>query len=135
MKTIERACIIDDDPIFVFGAKIILRNSNFCSQVEVYNNGKEALEHLVPAINTEDNFPEVVFLDLNMPVMDGWEFLEEFSKFPNASKLSIYVLSSSIDSRDVIRSKAYTIVTDFIEKPLSNEKIMRLIDQLASRDR
>lgn len=130
MKKIKNACIIDDDPIFVFGAKIMLKKYNFCSNVEVYKNGKEALENMVPANRPIENFPDIIFLDLNMPVMDGWEFLEEFSKISKLGKVAIFVLSSSIDSRDLQRAKTFDVVNDFIEKPLSTDKIKQLVQKL-----
>ncbi|MCM4167681.1 Chemotaxis protein CheV [Arenibacter antarcticus] len=134
MKTIKQACIIDDDTIFVFGIKIMLKKNNYCSNVVVYKNGKEALENMVLANSTITNLPDLIFLDINMPVMDGWEFLDEFSKFPKASEVAIFVLSSSIDARDLERAKSYEVVRDFIEKPLSNTKLKNLIHQLETDD-
>ena len=64
--SINSICLIDDDPIFVFGTKVILNNnSEFCSSILVYENGREALESLTALLKSENQIPEVIFLDLN----------------------------------------------------------------------
>jgi len=117
---IETVCIIDDDPIFVYGTKILLNyNSSFSSSVIVYENGKEALEDFTAVVKCGEKLPDVIFLDLNMPIMNGWEFLDEFTKLPIKNKPKVYIVSFSIDQQDVQKSQTYDIVKDFIEKPLS----------------
>lgn len=128
--TTNTICIIDDDPIFIFGSKILLRNNNFAADFLICQNGKEALEVLVPLIESEQECPEVIFLDLNMPIMDGWEFLEEFGKLPEKKDVRIYILSSSVDSRDMERAKNYSMVNGFIAKPLTNVKIKELSQEI-----
>ncbi|MBC8768336.1 response regulator [Arenibacter sp. BSSL-BM3] len=127
---INTTCIIDDDPIFVFGSKVLLKNNGFASNIIVFQNGKEALEMIVPMLESEEGSPEVIFLDLNMPIMDGWEFLDEFSKLSNVQNIRVYILSSSIDSRDIEKAKQYEIVNDFIAKPLTDSKISELIKKI-----
>jgi CheY-like chemotaxis protein len=128
--SVNTAFIIDDDPIFVFGSKILLKNNDFASNIIVCQNGKEALEALIPLLASEEGLPEVIFLDLNMPIMDGWEFLDEFSQLSNIQATRIYILSSSIDIRDLERAKRYDIVSDFIAKPLTDAKIIELAQEL-----
>ncbi|MCK0190020.1 response regulator [Arenibacter sp. F20364] len=128
--SVNTACIIDDDPIFVFGSKVLLRNNGFASSIIVCQNGKEALEVIIPLLESGEGLPEVIFLDLNMPIMDGWEFLDEFSKLPKVQGTRVYILSSSIDFRDIERAKEYDIVSDFVAKPLTDRKIMELLKEL-----
>ncbi|MDX1767063.1 response regulator [Arenibacter troitsensis] len=128
--TINTICIIDDDPIFVFGSKILLRNNSFASDYLVCQNGQEALDTIIPLIESEERLPEVIFLDLNMPIMDGWEFLDEFGKISRESGIRIYILSSSVDSRDLERAKKYDIVSGFIAKPLTDVKIKELAQEI-----
>ncbi|WP_298478117.1 response regulator [uncultured Maribacter sp.] len=120
---IKTTCIIDDDPIFIFGTKILLKNNNFSEFVLVSNNGKEAISDLQEYVKKTLKLPEIIFLDLNMPVMDGWEFLDSFDSFFKDLNTKIYILSSSIDSRDLERSKKYSIVKGFIAKPLTDKRI------------
>tara|TARA_R110000851_G_scaffold19791_3_gene60403 strand:+ start:1213 stop:1608 length:396 start_codon:yes stop_codon:yes gene_type:complete len=129
--TINTICIIDDDPIFVFGSKILLRNNSFASDYLVCQNGKEALDVITPLIESEESLPEVIFLDLNMPIMDGWEFLDEFGKLSEENNIRIYILSSSVDSRDIERAKNYGMVNGFIAKPLTDAKIKELAQEIA----
>lgn len=123
---IETACIIDDDPIFLFGTKILLNKNNFSNSILVSENGQEAINDLQEYVKTKQKLPEVIFLDLNMPVLDGWEFLDSFNSFFKDLETKIYILSSSIDSRDIKRSKEYTLVKGFIPKPLTDKIISEL---------
>lgn len=129
---IDTVCLIDDDPIFVFGTKVILNNNSlFCSSILVYENGREALDAIVAMLKSGQKIPEVLFLDLNMPVMDGWQFLDELCIIPEITdKTKVYILSSSISSRDVAKSKEYKIVKDFICKPLTESKFNSLLDEI-----
>lgn len=124
------ACIIDDDPIFIFGSKILLKNNDFSNNIIICQNGREAINIIVSMLESQKPLPEIIFLDLNMPIMDGWEFLEEFAKLSNIGNVKIYILSSSIDSRDIARAKEYELVHDFIAKPLTNGKINAIVKSL-----
>ena len=126
---IDTVCIIDDDPIFVYGTKVILNcNSSFCSNIMVYENGREALDDLTSIMTLKEKLPEVIFLDLNMPILNGWEFLDNFCKIPDIeTKTRIYILSSSVYSVDIEKAKNYSIVKDFIEKPLTDLKFSGLL--------
>ena len=134
--SINSICLIDDDPIFVFGTKVILNNnSEFCSSILVYENGREALESLTALLKSENQIPEVIFLDLNMPVMNGWEFLDELCKIPEISyKTVVFILSSSMAAKDIKKSKAYKIVKDFICKPLTESKFSKLLEEISMQD-
>ncbi|SDS83819.1 Response regulator receiver domain-containing protein [Gillisia sp. Hel1_33_143] len=128
MKKIDIACIIDDDPIFVFSAKKIMQIADFCNGFLVFHNGHEAISNLKAIIsNKEQNMPDVILLDLNMPVMDGWEFLDEFVKIPSNKEITIYIVTSSVDPYDVIKAKAYDHVSNYIVKPISMESLKELM--------
>tara|TARA_R110002051_G_scaffold4731_9_gene26266 strand:+ start:2170 stop:2574 length:405 start_codon:yes stop_codon:yes gene_type:complete len=127
---IDSVCIIDDDPIFVYGTKVLLNyNRSFCSNILVYENGKEALDDLRFMMKSKIEFPEVIFLDLNMPIMNGWDFLDEFIKLDTQEKVRVYVVSSSINEMDKQRALKYNIVVDFISKPFTAAKLEQLIMQ------
>lgn len=120
--------LIDDDDINnLINTKII--KMNYDLTVSAYTNAKIALSQLSQWIeNSPDQFPHSVFLDINMPIMDGWEFLDEFQKFPIevVSSCKVYMLTSSIDIDDIEKAKSYNAVCDFISKPLTAEKLTRL---------
>jgi CheY-like chemotaxis protein len=109
--------IVDDDPIFVIVLKKLLAKMNVFKEIKNLKNGLEALTDLNNVNDVDKKFPDVIFLDLNMPVLDGWQFLEELEKTTYKDKLNIYVVSSTIDSREIIKCENYNSVRNFISKP------------------
>ncbi|SFZ93749.1 Response regulator receiver domain-containing protein [Flaviramulus basaltis] len=130
MKKIDIACIIDDDPIFVFGIKKMMQFANFCESFMIFKNGEEALNNLKAIIDSGKNIPDVILLDINMPVMDGWQFLDEFIKIESHKLITVYIVSSSIDPRDKDRVKNYENVSNFIVKPISIESLKNISKEL-----
>lgn len=131
MNKIDIACIIDDDPIFVFGAKKIMQYANFCSAYMIFHNGEEALINLKSVIKAGERLPDIILLDLNMPIMDGWEFLDEFTKIKTSKKITIYIITSSVDPADVERSKEYESVNNYIVKPITLEALQEILNENA----
>lgn len=122
MDQIKNVLLIDDEHLFNFINKEIIKMETFAGTVNSHMNAKKALQELKTLSECGSlGFPEVIFLDINMPVMDGWEFLQEFEKLPEPviSKCKVYILSSSIDPSDVEKSKSYKSVKDFFSKPLT----------------
>ena len=134
MKKIDLACIVDDDPIFVYGAKRMLELANFCNGFLVFNNGHDALFKLKALIKSGEELPDLILLDLNMPIMDGWQFLDNFTKIKLEKKIIIYIVSSSIDPVDIEKSKEYEAVSNFVVKPISFNKIKELMEGLSDED-
>ena len=128
MKKFNIACIIDDDPIFVFGTKRIMQLSNFSESVIVYENGKVAYDNLKTIILANEPQPDVIFLDLNMPIWDGWQFLDEFIKIPNKHAITIYIITSSVDPADVEKAKKYDAVSSYIVKPITNTELQKILE-------
>lgn len=126
--SVNTAVIIDDDPIFVFGIKRLLSVLNFSHSTEVYTNGAEALDALKGGV-----FADVIFLDLNMPVMDGWQFLEEYTQLQVTPKPIIYIVSSSIDPADISKAKEYDNVRDYVVKPVSKSRLQEIMRDIADR--
>lgn len=130
MKKIKLACIIDDDPIFVFGIKKMMKNINFSEDYLICSNGKDALDKLTSVINEGKEVPDVILLDLNMPVMDGWDFLEEFKKVKLPKKIVIYIVTSSIDKSDMERVQEFNNVSDYVIKPLEFRELEKIKETL-----
>ena len=116
MKKGVATCLIEDDPANIYWMKHMLSEIDFCESLVIYNHGKEALDGLKLIIASDENIPKVIFLDLNMPVMDGWEFLDEFTLVPTKNKIFIYIVTSSINPTDVIKAQQYERVSDYIVK-------------------
>ncbi|WP_062055425.1 response regulator [Aquimarina longa] len=130
MKKIDIACIIDDDPIFIFGVKKVMSLAGACNNFLIYRNGKEALDALSSLISANEKLPDIILLDLNMPILDGWQFLERFVKVPVPKKVIIYIVSSSVDPKDVLRAKSYAMVSNYIVKPITMDKLMSVLEDI-----
>ncbi len=130
MAKINLACIIDDDPIFIFGTKKIMQLSDICDSFMIFHNGKEALTKLKAIVKGGEELPEIILLDLNMPIMDGWQFLEAFVEIPTLKTIHIYIVSSSVDPEDIKRSKQFKNVNNYIIKPIAVEKIREIFKDL-----
>lgn len=132
MKKVDNTCIIDDDPIFIYGTKRIMNEVGFSDNILVYNNGQDAIEGLTAMSDEGKDLPSVIFLDLNMPIMNGWEFLEDFAKIPNKNveKVTVYILSSSVDPRDLQRIKNYNMVSNYILKPISPNDLKSVLEEV-----
>ncbi len=117
-----RIFVIDDDPISLFLTKSLLDMAGFWN-IETFLNAEDALGALFSA--TESTFPDIMLLDLNMPVMDGWEFLEALTPFCKTlkNKCCIYIVTSSQDPADIEKAEEYFMVHGLIHKPLTEEKI------------
>lgn len=120
--------LIDDDPVTnLVNTRIFMKHLPV--KVEVYNNPLVALANLKEsAIADRPDFPDFIFLDINMPEMEGWDFLDAFQEFPESArqKCKIIILTSSIDFCDMEKSRTYPIVRDFISKPLTAEAVQHL---------
>jgi CheY-like chemotaxis protein len=133
MGRIESCCIIDDDPIFIYGTKRIMKEIEFCENIIVFNNGQEALDGIMEISQSASEIPQVIFLDLNMPIMNGWEFLDEFIKIPNSNleKTIVYIISSSVDPRDLEKVKDYKQrVNNYILKPITPNDLESVLGAL-----
>jgi CheY-like chemotaxis protein len=118
----KRIVLIDDDQLNnLINTRIITKFSDYT--VNSFTSGREGLRFL--ASSEPGDFPEIIFLDINMPVMDGWEFLEEYQKLPEAlvQHCSVIMLTSSIDINDIEKAKLFKNVREFMSKPLTVESL------------
>jgi CheY-like chemotaxis protein len=128
MPTIKSACVIDDDPLYNFGIKKLFEFTKFSESSLFFQNGHEAIEAL--SLVENDQFPEVILLDINMPIMNGWQFLEEYQKRNLKRETKIYVVSSSINQEEIDRANAYSFVDGYVFKPLTLEKVKELKEKV-----
>ena len=129
MKKIGTFCIVDDDDIYQFTTSLLLKKTDLVNKIIVFSNGLKAINFLKDEMGTKENIPDVLFLDINMPVMDGWEFLEEYLLIkPMMPKtVVIYMVSSSVDERDVLKAKSISALSGYLVKPISSQNIMEVI--------
>jgi CheY-like chemotaxis protein len=132
MKQSKKICIIDDDSICTVILKKNIALLNESLPVATYTNGLEALHVLQQALDKGEPLHCTILLDINMPVMDGWEFLETFTKLTEEAKkdISVYIMSSSIDYEDKARTAAYSVVKSYLVKPIGKHIIQDIIDKL-----
>ena len=125
-QKMELACIIDDDKIYVNLVRKIIEIKKLSENLLIFKNGQEALDYFKAIIENLNNeaFPEIILLDLNMPVMNGWNFLKEFTAIesPLKKKATLYIVSSSINQADIDKSKEFSEVTNYLVKPVSIEE-------------
>ena len=136
---IKRVICVDDDAICLMIEEMVIRQTNMSKEIHLVNNAPDALSllntlHLLDSNMTIHESTTILFLDLNMPGMDGFAFLDALSakKEELSEKLKIVILSSSIDSKDIIRSKEYEMVINFISKPLTAAVVENLQTELTS---
>ncbi len=124
---------VDDDQITLMLCKKVIEKVSFAKEIITAQNGEEALEYFMSIVSETKNgnskdYPKLVLLDLNMPVMDGWEFLDAYleNDLHEVFETKFIVLSSTIDPNDVNKSKTYSMVIDFLSKPITKEMLENL---------
>lgn len=132
MTTLKTLTIVDDDDIFVFLTTKIIEQTNLVDLIKGFGNGLDAINFLKENKNNVDALPDIILLDLSMPIMNGWQFLEEYNKLNPTigKKITIYICSSSISPDDITRAKTISEVSDYIIKPITKDKLIDLIKKL-----
>jgi CheY-like chemotaxis protein len=115
--------IIDDDKLSVKLVSMLITKNDFCETINPFFSPQVALEELKKNCIENKNLPDAILLDLNMPVMDGWQFLDEFNELPFQKEISIFIMTSSIDPADIEMVKNYKMVKSYIMKPINAEKL------------
>lgn len=126
MRTPKLAYVVEDDPITSSINKLIVKKNLHFGEVQIHANGQRALDNLLTALRDEATVPDLILLDLNMPLMDGWEFLEEFGRLPLTQEVCVFILTSSIHPDDIDKAKDYKEVRGYFSKPLDKENLARM---------
>ncbi len=127
MNAPKSICIIDDDPIYQLITKKIIEKSQLFSQILSYKNGKVAIDSL-KAIQSAEEFPDVILLDIDMPEMDGWAFMNELQRmdFGFGKKPAIYIASSSIANEDREKANSFPEIVGYLCKPIDRDILERI---------
>ena len=123
IQKLDSVMLIDDDKITIFLQKNVIAKLTCVNKILTYDYADAALEFLKSGID----IPELILLDLDMPVMDGWDFLAQFKKMRLNLIPKIFILTSSIRSEDITRAKSIKEVTGFLSKPLNEDKLSTIM--------
>jgi CheY-like chemotaxis protein len=121
--------LVDDDEINNFISIKLIKKALINTDIMACLNGKFAIDQLAEIQRKDPSkLPDYILLDINMPIMNGWEFLDEYKRInlDPLGKSKIYIISSSVFSNDINKARSYPLVKDFVSKPLNVEKIKEL---------
>ncbi|HVW16412.1 MAG TPA: response regulator [Mucilaginibacter sp.] len=129
----KKLIFIGDNQLDHFILKRILRGYNLAYEVSYTSDGQEVIRLLQQKGADKDGLPDIIILDISMPGIDGWAFLEQVQALYTslAKPVGVYILSSSIDPRDIQRSKLFPCVKSFLFKPITKEVLERLVSEEA----
>jgi CheY-like chemotaxis protein len=124
MPVFEKVLLVEDDPITILVCKRTIEIAGFANEVKSVVNGQEAIDYLKEA----ESQPDLILLDLNMPILNGWEFLDWFGTWVSGLPAvpAVYILSSTVDPEDQRKAMEYPNVKGFISKPLTREHLGNL---------
>nr|WP_249665437.1 response regulator [Mucilaginibacter sp. Bleaf8] len=121
--------LVDDDEINNFISIKLIKKALAHTEINACLDGSYAINQLIEIQRENpENLPDYILLDINMPIMNGWEFLDEYKRLgiDPLGKSKIYIISSSVFSNDINKAKSYSLVKDFISKPLNIDRIKQL---------
>ncbi len=120
--------VVDDDPVSNFLCSRIVSKSEINAEVKDFLHGREALDFIEECINSNTDLPDLILLDVNMPLMNGWEFLDEYKILvPKMTKaIPVFILSSSVYNQDIQKARAIPEVSDYLIKPITVDLIKDL---------
>ena len=125
----KKVMVIDDNQIDLYIAEMVMATTKFAEQVVCVASAKEALDYLKPLHDRPDELPHLIFLDINMPEMSGFDFLREYQHLPEniRNKCIIMMMTTSLDENDRKQAEENAFVKRFLNKPLDRDKIAQLL--------
>lgn len=132
MTKINTIYLVDDDDIFQYLTRKVIEETKKVSQICEFQNGEAAIESIKTAIESKGTLPELILLDLSMPIMDGWDFLDELQRIKPMihTQIIIYIVSSTISPKDIQKVSTYAEVKDYVIKPITRQKFNDLLNSL-----
>jgi CheY-like chemotaxis protein len=134
-KKLSNLTIVDDDPMSSFYIKRLAELGEVANIITIYNNAQGALDYLLSYKKSAQNLPDIILLDIYMPGIDGWGFLQEYKKIKDSlnKKIEIYIISSSTHPQDISRAKEIPEVHDYFQKPITMELLQEITDEYYGR--
>lgn len=128
--SLKKLILIEDDDVIVYLTQKLIKESKSIELLNVLKNGRKALDYFIENAKNAELLPDFIFLDLSMPILDGWQFLEEFARIKDsmAKNIQIYITTSSISPKDLSKAESYDFISDFVIKPISLENFNRIIN-------
>lgn len=134
MSTAITICLIDDDEIYQFVMRKIVEGleANLVKKVLSFGDGEAAIEFITNNISNYSQLPNIILLDINMPIMDGWQFMDEYVRLKPriGKKILIYMVSSSKNEEDIEHAKRISEISDYLVKPVTHEELKLIINAL-----
>ncbi len=132
-KKLESILLIDDDESTNFLHRTLIQYADITKKIEVVNRADKALDYLKSlAADSPESIPQLIFLDINMPAMNGWEFLNEYARLdlPNKQDIKIIMLTASVNPNDILQAKTNVFVSEILHKPLSIDAVSELLPEM-----
>ncbi len=131
---LEILCVVDDDKIFTYLLKRLIEKAKIAREIIFFENGREALDYLASHKEDALKLPQLILLDINMPILDGWQFLNEYGKLkPDVPQpISICMMSSSSEMEDYDRAMDSEHVMDYLQKPVQIPSLKEVTDRVLS---
>jgi len=125
----KNVMVVDDNQIDLYIAEMVMMTTGFAEKVICVGSAREALEYLRPLDESSDGLPTLIFLDINMPEMTGFDFLDEYQRLPDniRKKCIIMMLTTSLDEQDRKLAEDNEFVKRFLNKPLDRDKLAQLM--------
>jgi two-component system, chemotaxis family, chemotaxis protein CheY len=130
MQTPKTVALIDDDEIYQLLTRKMIENTGLVQDLLSFADGQEALDYLEAHQQKPDQLPDLIFLDLEMPFMDGWQFLEQYARLAFPKKIALYINSSSTSLADQERSRQFGQLKGYLIKPLTRDQFEAVLNSL-----
>ncbi|MCZ6519935.1 MAG: response regulator [Bacteroidetes bacterium] len=132
MFKVDTICLVDDDEVYHYIMERTISRNKLAKTILKFMDGETAINFFNQNLANQSKLPELILLDLNMPVMDGWEFLQEFLIIQPQlkKKVTIYLVTSSVNETDIEKAQNFQIISGYLVKPIAEEKLLEILDNI-----
>ncbi|MCZ6694034.1 MAG: response regulator [Bacteroidetes bacterium] len=132
MSKVDTICLVDDDEVYHYIMERTISRNKLAKTILKFMDGETAINFFNQNLANQSKLPELILLDLNMPVMDGWEFLQEFLIIQPQlkKKVTIYLVTSSVNETDIEKAQNFQIISGYLVKPIAEEKLLEILDNI-----